>query len=151
MMLNNAADESFIYNAETNELIGTVPIITEMRAGDYEVEVVSKYGCMTSNSFTLGTNIKVFNGVSDNGDMLNDWFVIDCIDDFPANHVKIFNRSGTLVFETENYDNKENNFRGQGNRGLYLGMSDLPVGTYFYVIDLKDASKPVTGFLELVR
>jgi len=151
MMLNDAADESFIYDAETNELIGAVPTITEMGAGNYEVEVISQFGCMTTKNFVLGSNIKVFNGVSDNGDMLNDWFVIDCIENFPVNHVKIFNRSGTLVFETENYDNDVNNFSGQGNRGFYLGMADLPVGTYFYIIDLKDGTKPATGFLELVR
>jgi predicted dehydrogenase len=31
------------------------------------------------------------------------------------------------------------------------GINSLPDGTYFYIIDKRDGSKPVTGYLELVR
>lgn len=148
---NDVADDSFLYNPNTNTLIGTVPTITELEAGNYQVEVVSVFGCATSKDFVLPSSVKVFNGVSDNGDSFNDWFVIDCIDEFPDNNVKIFNRGGTLVYEINNYDNAANRFSGQGNRGLYIGSENLPVGTYFYVVDLKNGKKPVTGFLELVR
>ena len=93
----------------------------------------------------------MFNGISENGDGANDWFIIGCIEDFYGNNVKIFNRSGDLVYETDNYDNDINKFDGRGNRGFYINEALLPVGTYFYVINLKNGSEPFTGYLELVR
>jgi hypothetical protein len=69
------------------------------------------------------------------------------------NNVKIFNRSGMLVYEMDRYDmnDPERSFHGIANRGLNLGSGELPVGTYFYVIDLGDGSKPRVGYLELTR
>jgi large repetitive protein len=34
---------------------------------------------------------------------------------------------------------------------VYMAGTLLPVGTYFYIIDKGDGSKPRTGYLELVR
>lgn len=65
--------------------------------------------------------------------------------------MKIFNRSGILVYEADGYDNDEIVFDGIGREGLYLGGNLLPVGTYFYVIDKRDGTKPKSGYLELVR
>lgn len=120
-------------------------------AGNYSVTIVSIEGCSTTKDFTIGTDISVYNGVSPNGDGKNDRFEIDCIMNFPYNTVKIFNRTGTLVFEMEGYDNDTKFFEGKGNRGLYLVGNDLPDGTYFYVIEKNDGSKPKTGYLELLR
>lgn len=125
--------------------------LRELPAGTYRVTVVSTNGCSTTKDFTIGTEINVFNGVSPNGDNRNDFFEIDCITDFPTNNVKIFNRAGTLVFEMDGYDNATKVFDGKGNRGLYLVGDDLPDGTYFYVIEKNDGSKPQTGYLELLR
>lgn len=125
--------------------------LRELPAGTYRVTVVSSNGCSTTKDFTIGTEINVFNGVSPNGDNRNDFFEIDCITDFPSNNVKIFNRAGTLVFEMDGYDNATKVFDGKGNRGLYLVGDDLPDGTYFYVIEKNDGSKPQTGYLELLR
>lgn len=125
--------------------------VRALPAGTYKVTVVSQEGCSTTKEFTIGTDINVFNGVSPNGDNRNDFFEIDCITDFPTNNVKIFNRAGTLVFEMDGYDNETKVFEGKGNRGLYLIGNDLPDGTYFYVVEKNDGSKPKTGYLELLR
>ena len=77
--------------------------------------------------------------------------MIDCISQFPYNNVKIFNRSGVLVFEANGYDNNEVVFKGIGENGVYTIGNELPVGTYFYIIDKRDGSKPKTGYLELVK
>jgi gliding motility-associated-like protein len=95
--------------------------------------------------------VKVYNGVSANNDGLNDHLIIDCIETFPDNNVKILNRAGALVFEGNSYDNVEVKFEGVGNRGMYVTGSQLPVGTYFYIIDKKDGTQPLSGYLELVR
>jgi hypothetical protein len=65
--------------------------------------------------------------------------------------VKIFNRAGTLVYSAEGYDNISIFFDGQSNRGVSLLGNNLPDGTYFYVIDKNDGSKPLAGYLEIVN
>jgi len=123
----------------------------DIPAGMYDIEVITPLGCTSTETFEVPTEIKIYNGVSANGDGLNEVFQVDCIDYFPGNQVKIFNRGGELVFETTNYDNLNNAFNGEGNRGLYLGSEQLPIGTYFFIVDLKDGTELQTGYLELVR
>ena len=64
---------------------------------------------------------------------------------------KIFNRAGTLIYETEGYDNAANFFDGTSNRGISVMGLNVPDGTYYYVIDKRDGSKPVAGYLEIVQ
>jgi gliding motility-associated-like protein len=83
--------------------------------------------------------------------MLNDIFNIACIENFPNNNVKIYNRAGTMVYEGEGYNNVDIYFDGKSNRGVSPMGLQLPDGTYFYVIDKRDGSKPLAGYLELVK
>mgnify|MGYP001417871498 FL=1 len=95
--------------------------------------------------FTLGKakshlihpgDIVIYNGVTPNGDGLNDYFLIDNIHLYPRNTVRIFNRWGREVFYTENYDSSGNVFRGvaQG-KGVINKDEQLPTGTYYYVLE----------------
>ena len=70
---------------------------------------------------------------------------------FPNNNVKIFNRSGVKVYEADGYDNGDKSFKGIGEQGLYAIGNQLPDGTYYYIIDKRDGSKLLAGFLELLR
>jgi gliding motility-associated-like protein len=123
----------------------------EIGPGDHQVTVVSDMACATSETFTLDGTIIVYNGISANGDGVNDFMKLGCIENYGSNYVQIFNRSGMVVYEAENYDNLTKFFDGHGNQGMYVGEKDLPSGTYFYIIDLKDGNEPLRGFLELVR
>ena len=49
--------------------------------------------------------LEIFNLVTPNGDGLNDFFEIRGVENFPNTFVRIYNRWGVLVFETENYEN----------------------------------------------
>jgi len=86
-------------------------------------------------------DLLIFNAFSPNQDGSNDFFFIRGIENFPGNELRIFSRWGLRVFETKNY---KNNWDGK-----YRG-SDLPDGTYFYLLDLK-GEKPLSGFVELRR
>ena len=119
--------------------------------GLYRALVTTPQGCKGDLEIKIPSEIQTYNGVSQNSDNLNDGFVIDCISLFPKNNVKIFNRSGIKVYEADFYDNQNIIFKGIGENGLYLQGRELPVGTYFYVIDKRDGSIPVAGYLELVR
>ena len=56
-----------------------------------------------------------------------------------------------MVYEADGYNNSQISFKGIGEQGLYLANKELPDGTYFYIIDKRDGSKPKTGYLELAR
>ena len=76
--------------------------------------------------------------ISPNNDGLNDALVIPC-SDFKTVALKIFNRWGDLVFESDNYNN---NWAGthDGN--------DLPPGPYYYVFE-EDGVEAKTGCVSI--
>src|SRR5690606_5388041 len=127
------------------------PIIMELPKGEFTVRVTSTQKCQSEKTFIIEPEILVFNGISADGDGNNDFFEISCIQDFPNNIVKIFNRAGTLVYQAKGYDNQNIYFNGVSNEGLSLLGRELPEGTYFYIIDKGDGSVARTGYRELWR
>ena len=85
-------------------------------------------------------------GVSPNGDSDNDSLIIPCIERFPDNTIKIYNRYGTLIYQTNNYDNT---WDGRANKGIPKSSGLLPVGTYFYILEINGLSKPLQGYIYL--
>lgn len=136
---------------QNGTLLSTEPVLLNVPEGIYTLRVRSSLGCPNEREVSVGTEIRPFNGVSRNGDGKNDLFAIACIESFPANMVKIFNRAGTLVYEAPGYDNIDVYFDGKSNKGFSPLGNNLPDGTYFYVIDKGDGSKPVAGYLEIVN
>jgi len=99
------------------------------------------------------SQLDIISGISPNDDGNTDVWEIGGIEKFPQNNVKIFNRWGNLVYETDGYDNISKRFEGIAVTGLFIGDSSglLPESTYFYVIDLKNGTKPLSGFLLIKR
>jgi len=89
----------------------------------------------------------VHQGVSPNGDGMNDFLLIEGINKHPDNKLQIMNRSGQLVFEAKNYDNSAKVFDGHSSKN---GQMQLP-GTYFYSLDYTDQGviRHKTGFIVL--
>ncbi|MGD0709619.1 MAG: ice-binding family protein [Bacteroidales bacterium] len=87
-------------------------------------------------------------GFSPNGDGINDLFVIKGINNYPANTINIFNRWGDKVFEASPY---QNTWNGKCTIGLRVGGDDLPIGTYFYILNLGDGSDVIKGTIYLNR
>ncbi len=100
--------------------------------------------CSTDTSTVLDFNIP--EGFSPNNDGINDLFVIRGIDRFPANTFTIFNRWGDQIFEASPYKNE---WDGKSSTGIRVGGDDLPVGTYFYLLDLGDGSEIYKGTIYL--
>jgi gliding motility-associated-like protein len=116
--------------------------ITE--AGIYAV-LVNDDGCTGEAdvvvSYYANKNCVITQGISPNGDGLNDCFDLQFLRDKSGPlEVSIFNRHGRLVFELNNYVDQ---WCGQTNDG-----NDLPVGNYFYVIKSQD-EEPRTGYIYL--
>jgi gliding motility-associated-like protein len=72
---------------------------------------------------------------SPNGDGINDFFEIVGIQNYPNNELKIVNRWGSKVYEAKGY---QNDWDGTNQFGLSISDKELPVGTYFYILDLGD-------------
>ncbi len=87
----------------------------------------------------LGVDFEIYNGITPNGDGMNDYFWIKGIHNYPNNNVKIFNRWGVLVYETDGYgsgiDDSQNTFKGiSEGRVTVQEDKELPTGTYFYIL-----------------
>ncbi len=82
----------------------------------------------------------IYNGFSPNNDGINDFFVVEGLEDTDTEEISIFNRWGNLVFFAKDY---QNNWDGTWNG------EDLPDGTYFYVIQVSGTAHE--GFIQLQR
>ncbi|MNY56093.1 hypothetical protein D3C86_1921360 [compost metagenome] len=78
-----------------------------------------------------------------NGDGKNDYWMISGLPDHADINIKVYTRSGQLVYESiGRYDTPfDGRFRGK----------DLPAGAYYYKIDLRADCKPIGGSITLLR
>ena len=81
---------------------------------------------------------------SPNGDGKNDYWYIDDIDQYPEANLTVFNRWGSVVYQSRGY---QNDWPGTAQDG-----KALPVATYYFVIELNnDHHQPVTGSVTIIR
>ena len=106
--------------------------------------MVDSSGCLGIDSIYVVLGVIPYDAITPNGDQMNDvWEILD-IENYPAAIVKVFNRWGEIVFESNGGD-------------AYIpwdGMfesEELPVGTYYYVIDLNNGEDAQTGPITIVR
>lgn len=99
--------------------------------------------CFTVGSFRLTTDNcepKIYEGMSPNGDMVNDAFIIEGLLNVYENFVlKIYSREGNLIYEGGNADGL---WDGIPNTGWLNPNTVVPTGTYFYVLHLNDPEFP---------
>ena len=99
--------------------------------------------CFTTASFNLIVEKcppMIPDGISPNGDGLNDVFKIYYIVDvFPDFNLKIYSREGNLIYEG---GNEEGLWDAIPNLGILQQNKVVPVGTYFYVLNLNDPDYP---------
>jgi len=82
-------------------------------------------------------------GFSPNGDGINDTWTIENIALYPNNVVRVYNRSGKLVYTMKGYNNT---FDGYSNK--VNSNSKLPVGAYYFTVEFNTAgAKPAKGWI----
>jgi gliding motility-associated-like protein len=119
-------------------------------AGTYMVKIIGLNGCFFFKKITVGLDseedckIKFYSGITPNGDGNNDIWIVDNIEQFPENEIKVFNRWGNIVWEASEYNNDDVVWDGKNSGG-----NDLPDGTYFYMATIEgDTYK---GWVEITR
>lgn len=123
-----------ILNPVTSSLVDTV----------YILHVVSDAGCgysTDSMKITIYKEIVIPNAFSPNGDNVNDRWNIAGINSYPRSEVVLFDRYGKEIFRKYAYQPWDGTRGGQ----------PVPVGVYYYVIDLRNGSAKMTGSLYLAR
>lgn len=80
-----------------------------------------------------------------NNDGINDFLVIDGIENLPNNLLNIYNRYGVLVYSKLNYANE---FNGVSNRNLVISRdTGLSSGIYFYTLTVVELRQKFQGYL----
>ncbi|MBL0044216.1 MAG: gliding motility-associated C-terminal domain-containing protein [Flavobacteriales bacterium] len=107
---------------------------------------VTANGCSNTDTvlITVVPEIVIPSGFTPTGDGANDTWQIDNIDQFIACTVEVYNRWGELLFSSTGYKDPWD--------GTYNG-APVPVGTYYYAIELNDERfpDPYTGPLTVIR
>ncbi len=124
--------------------VGTVTLVVPpLEGSDPGCESALPYAC---------EDFPVNMVITPNFDGFNDFLEIKGVEFYPNTRVVVYNRWGNLVWEGEGYDNVSQFFEGLANSGA-LDNSQLPDGTYFYIIERRDGTDyPLQkGFVHLQR
>ncbi len=106
--------------------------------GDNSSGVVVEPGCLS-----------VYNQISPNGDGVNDYLYINCIEQYPDNSITIYNRYGNVVYTMDGY---QNDWNGVANVAGVFGKGEhLPVGTYYYLLKINEKDIESTGWIYIVK
>jgi gliding motility-associated-like protein len=123
------------------------PMASPDKTTVFIVEVTNSEGCISTDQMTMtvDTRFEYPDGFSPNGDGTNDTWELDFLANYLDSKVTVFNRWGTIVYESD-----------EGYPEPWDGTmdgEDLPIGTYYYIIDLGDegVSEPLTGPITIMR
>ncbi|MBC6999493.1 gliding motility-associated C-terminal domain-containing protein [Cytophaga sp. FL35] len=130
--------------ASVGDLINGVAISGSFVPNDYEILTFGAFG--EPRDFLDLENYFV----SPNGDGINDFLEIPELALSPNNHMMIFDRQGSKVFEKTNYTNEFNGLSNQNNFVINR-EGGLPSGVYFYIVSLDDLNLEFQGFLYLAN
>jgi gliding motility-associated-like protein len=133
VILNGSGTSNPVWTPETylSTTQSFTPTSTPAETTTYFLTVTNGT-CVLTDEMTVKINeiIIVPSGFTPNNDNTNDIWEITNISQYPNNIVKIYDRSGQIVFKTTGYTIVDNNWDGTFNG------KELPTSTYFYVIDL---------------
>jgi gliding motility-associated-like protein len=126
------------------------PVASPDKTTIYQLLTTTAGGCNALASITVyvvpkpvDTDIGIIpNTFTPNGDGTNDTWAIPKLIKFPSCTVMVYNRYGSLVYQSTGYAKFwDGSFRSK----------PLPVGSYYYVIDLKVGSSIISGSVFILK
>lgn len=146
--------QGFVNNEGPAQLI-TQPAIstaatTNSPPGNYTITVSGAVDANYTFIYIPGTltikslfqSIVIPNTFTPNGDGCNDVWNIKSLIDFPDCIVRIYTKYGNLIYQSRGYSRPWD--------GTVNG-SAVPVGTYYYIINLQNSSNRLAGLVTIVR
>jgi gliding motility-associated-like protein len=121
------------------------PVATPPDDITYTLHVISGVGCGTEATDDVFVRvykvITIPNTFTPNNDGTNDTWNIKALDTYPESLTQVFDRYGGIVFKSTGYTIPWD--------GTYYNKN-VPTGTYYYLIDLKNGKK-FSGWVLVVR
>ena len=113
------------------------------------INYVNENGCTSEDATVM--KMKVINpplskteGISPNGDGINDILIFKDLKNYPGSELIIFTRIGEKIYESDNYLNDwDGKFLNNGSKDKVTVLS----GTYYYVLRLGGTNRTIKGFI----
>ena len=146
LVAGDGSDGNEFFAIDGNQLVTNTTFNWDER-DSYSVRIKSSDGELSIEEqfsitiLKLIEGIKFANAITPNGDGQNDTWEIEDIDAFPDVLVYVYDKSGLVVFKSSGGYTPWD--------GTYNGKT-LPMGTYYYVIDLRDGSPVYEGTLTII-
>lgn len=120
------------------------PSLVVMDDQVYTLAVTGEGNCTATDSMSVRVvrTVVIPNVFTPNGDGINDTWAITNLNDYPGVTVQVFDRYGSRVLYTNGY--------ARAWDGTYQ-QKPLAAGTYYYIIDLKNGTKPFSGSVTIIR
>lgn len=142
----NDSTLSFQWSPTPDLTPGTVlkASVTARQDQVYRLTATGQNGCSSSDTLTVRILLPVVvpNVFSPNGDGVHDTWEIRNLADYPGYTIQVFNRYGQMVYSTAGASSSWD--------GRSKGVS-LPVGVYYYIIDLKNGFQKLNGSITIIR
>lgn len=145
MVGGTSVDFSWSPSATMLNAASLSPTVTPTDNTTYTLTASSELGCGSASD---EVTIRVFkklrppNAFTPNGDGTNDEWIIGGLDTYPDAIVKVYSRSGLVVFHARS---------GEKNWDGTYGGKAVPVGTYYYLIILGTNQPPLSGWIVILR
>ena len=148
----NVAQEVEIYGVDDDTIDGDIiyEIILSSTSTDplyNEIDITNLELTNLDNDSTVIEGLTIPEAFSPGNDGFNDFFEILGLGNYEQVSIKIYNRWGSLVYTNNAY---ANDWDGKSNVSGTLG-SELPTGTYFYIIKINDTGEKKNGYVFLKR
>lgn len=121
------------------------PIASPTETTTYILTAISSQGCLiVADAVTVSVFERVIvpNSFTPNGDGRNDTWEIAGLLSYPNGVLNVFNRYGARIFRSVGYPKPWDGF---------INGKSVPFGTYYYIIDLHDGTKPLSGWVALIK
>jgi gliding motility-associated-like protein len=134
----NAGDNNPVFT--TNSLLNGDVVTCSVTT--YGKCIATPYVVSNALTMTIYVPVEIVNTFTPNGDGINDTWEIPSLQAYPACSVNIFTRYGAIVYKSIGY--------AKAWDGTYAAKQ-VPVGTYYYIIDLKNGKDKISGAVTVLR
>ena len=144
--VNDSSQLTFIWSpaAGLSAADSLRPNMVAMTNRVYTLTATGQGKCTASDTLSVKVLLPVVavNAFSPNGDGINDTWELRNLKDYPGATVEIYNRYGQAVFHSNGYTKPWDGT---------LNGKPLPIGVYYYIIQLKNGFPQLSGSITLLK